>query len=327
MRMFWFSALLACSLLPLVGGEAAGKGEEKAGTKDDATLAREHYKRGTTLYDLNRFEEAVKEFEAAYEIKDDPVLLYNIAQSYRLANKYPEALRFYRNYLRRSPKAPNKIEVEQKIADMEKLITEQNRVATAAPDTMIAPGTRPPQSAAPTTAPVTPPTTGGTQVASATQPERRTPVAPEPTVTEPPERPAVTAAPLEPEPVTPAKRSGNPGRTKLIAGIVVAVAGLAAVGAGVAFGLMAQGAASDQADPVKTPKFDPALESKGNTDSNIAIGLFAGGGALVAVGVGIAVWGAVQKRDTSAASSYLRHVQLAPSVSHNYAGGALRLEF
>ena len=34
-------------------------------TGDAATQAKEHYKRGTTLYDLNRYEEAIKEFRKA----------------------------------------------------------------------------------------------------------------------------------------------------------------------------------------------------------------------------------------------------------------------
>src|SRR6185436_16138546 len=97
---------------------------------DEAAAAREHYKRGTTLYDLGKYDEAIIEFQQAYEIKDDPVLLYNIAQSFRLSNKYNEALRFYRTYLRRAPKAPNRDEVETKIADMENLIQQQNKVAT-----------------------------------------------------------------------------------------------------------------------------------------------------------------------------------------------------
>ena len=34
----------------------------------DVSVAREHYQRGTKLYDLQRYEEAAKEYEAAYEI-------------------------------------------------------------------------------------------------------------------------------------------------------------------------------------------------------------------------------------------------------------------
>ena len=254
--------------------------------KDDTSAAREHYKRGNTLYDLNRFDEAVKEFEAAYELKDDPVLLYNIAQSYRLANKYSEALRFYRNYLRRyasanKKDAPNKSEVEQKIDDMEKLITEQNRVATAAPDTTLAPGQRPGNSPARTTPPpsTTPSPTRSEPppvVATNTTPSSTPPAGnedgdepPPRATTPPPARAEPESRPLREEPAPP----GNPGRVKLIAGIVVAVVGLAAVGAGVAFGMQAQGAAKDQEKlAAMGMPFDPDLETKGKAQPDARAG-------------------------------------------------------
>src|SRR4051812_36896889 len=146
-------------------GELAG-GAKPVPTTEDSTQAKEHYKKGTKLYDLGKYDEAIKEFEAAYEVKDEPVLLYNIAQAYRLDNKYAEALRFYRNYLRKyvsknKKDPPNKTEVEAKIADMENLIAQQNRVATAPPADTLTPGQRPPTSgpSSPVTTPPPPQTT------------------------------------------------------------------------------------------------------------------------------------------------------------------------
>ena len=45
-----------------------------AARADDAATAREHYQKGTSNYDLGRYADAIKEFEAAYEIKNDPAL-------------------------------------------------------------------------------------------------------------------------------------------------------------------------------------------------------------------------------------------------------------
>src|SRR5262249_21427313 len=73
--------------------------------------AKEHFKVGTKLYDLGRFEEAAKEYQAAFEAHDDPFLLFNTAQSYRHAKLYPKALFFFKAYLRRLPDAPNRKEV------------------------------------------------------------------------------------------------------------------------------------------------------------------------------------------------------------------------
>lgn len=52
---------------------------------DETVTAREHYRRGTNAFNLGHYLEAVKEYEAAYQLKEDPALLFNIAQAYRLA--------------------------------------------------------------------------------------------------------------------------------------------------------------------------------------------------------------------------------------------------
>src|SRR3954467_4437432 len=83
-----------------------------ARAQDATSGAREHYQKGTAFYDLGRYQDAIKEFEAAYELKNDPALLYNLAQSHRLAGNAEQALHFYRTYLRRVPKAPNRTEIE-----------------------------------------------------------------------------------------------------------------------------------------------------------------------------------------------------------------------
>ena len=80
-----------------------------APTSEDIAAARQHYKRAMVHYDLGRYDQAISEFQQAYEIKDDPNLLFNIAQAHRLAKHYGEALTLYRSYLRRSPKAPNRL--------------------------------------------------------------------------------------------------------------------------------------------------------------------------------------------------------------------------
>lgn len=81
--------------------------------------ARGHFRRGCELYDLARYGEAIREFEFAYRIKDDPVLLYNIAQAHRLSGDSKSALRMYKTYLRRAPRASNVDEVQQRIRTLE----------------------------------------------------------------------------------------------------------------------------------------------------------------------------------------------------------------
>src|SRR5262249_50728443 len=77
--------------------------------------------------------DAAKEYEEAYRIKSDPVLLFNIGQAYRLGGEHADALRSYKAYLRRLPEAPNRREVEVQIARLQRLIDEQRAAPPAEP--------------------------------------------------------------------------------------------------------------------------------------------------------------------------------------------------
>lgn len=99
-----------------------------------------HYEKATRAYDVQKYGEAVEEYQKAYEIGGDPAMLYNVAQSYRLNDQIPEALRFYRRYLQRSPNARNRDDVERKISDLEKTLEDRRKAAAAA----AAPSTPPP---------------------------------------------------------------------------------------------------------------------------------------------------------------------------------------
>ena len=146
------ATLALLGLLLAVGAPATARAQ-------DTTSAREHYQRGTSFYDLGRYADAIQEFEAAYEIKNDPALLYNRLQSYRLAGNSEQALHFYRTYLRYVPKAPNRAEIESRIAQLEQLVAQKNAAQTTPPNQAIPPGaTSPPTSEAPGAAtPAVPP--------------------------------------------------------------------------------------------------------------------------------------------------------------------------
>src|SRR4051812_33956411 len=101
---------MLCVLL-LAGGAFADEAAQKA---------KEHYQRGTTLYDLQRYVEAAGEYEQAYELKHEPALLFNIGQAYRLAGDAQRAIGAYRSYLRRVPDSPNREATLALIEDLKK---------------------------------------------------------------------------------------------------------------------------------------------------------------------------------------------------------------
>src|SRR5690349_18139441 len=77
------------------------------------------YAEGEQAYALGRYAQAISAFKRGWELKPDPVFLYNIAQAYRLADDLREAVFFYRRYLALAPAAKNRAEVEQRIRELE----------------------------------------------------------------------------------------------------------------------------------------------------------------------------------------------------------------
>jgi hypothetical protein len=116
-------ALLAAS--SPVAVQAASPGTDEALSAE----AKRHYEEGTKAFNLAEFPRAVAEFKAAYNAKPDPLLLYNIAQAFRLGADEAQALLFYKSFLRNMPDAPNRKEVEAKIRTLEKVVAEQQKQA------------------------------------------------------------------------------------------------------------------------------------------------------------------------------------------------------
>jgi tetratricopeptide (TPR) repeat protein len=117
-------ALLAATLL-LIQTDVA--------RADERTVAREHYSKGTKAFDLGLYDDAIREYMAAYQVIDDPALLYNIAQAHRLAGHSADALRFYRVYLAKSTNADNRDEVQTKIEELQKLVDQERKTQSLPP--------------------------------------------------------------------------------------------------------------------------------------------------------------------------------------------------
>ena len=95
-----------------------------AAPDDSEVEYREHYNKALNLFGAEQYEDAIKEFQAAYVIKSRPRLLFNIGQSHRVLGNYKEALRFYLMYqaMEPNPKPGLRDELERYIARMNELI-------------------------------------------------------------------------------------------------------------------------------------------------------------------------------------------------------------
>lgn len=113
--------------------------------------AKRLYEAGLSAYNLGNFDDAIKAFSDAYALSAAPGLLFNIAQSHRLKKDYERATYFYQTYLRLKPDAPNRVDVEQRLEEMAKLIEEQKKMERRPPE-----GTVTPEGGNTTTTPTTP---------------------------------------------------------------------------------------------------------------------------------------------------------------------------
>jgi tetratricopeptide (TPR) repeat protein len=107
-------------VLWLVAGAAV------AGPKEDA--ARAAVNRGTAAYNLGKYDEAARHYEDAYTLIQDPAVLFNLGQAYRLGEKPEKAITAYRSFLRTAPgDSPVRGQAERRLRELEAAVADQKR--------------------------------------------------------------------------------------------------------------------------------------------------------------------------------------------------------
>ena len=191
----------------LTGALLAGSGIARAGDPN-ADKARAHFQQGDTYFKLDKYANALQEFENAYLAKQDASFLYNIAQCHRLMGNRVEAIRFYKRYVADAPTAANRPVAEKHIRDLEAALGAEAPAATHVTPAPATPAAAPVDSGPP------PPTAQAQTVA----------------LNAPPLPPPGTL--LASEPPAPSQSDEDPIYTKwwfwTAVGSVVVVAGLAA---------------------------------------------------------------------------------------------------
>jgi tetratricopeptide (TPR) repeat protein len=92
---------------------------------DDEKESRRLFQKAELGFNLGKFEDALADYQAAYQAKPLPGFLFNIAQCYRNLTNYERARFFYRRYLKLEPRSPNRHLVEQLIAEMTERMDKQ----------------------------------------------------------------------------------------------------------------------------------------------------------------------------------------------------------
>jgi tetratricopeptide (TPR) repeat protein len=91
-----------------------------ASADDPATrAAKRHFDRGQKLFTLGKFDEALDEYQKAYDASPIPDFLYNIGQCHRNLGNYEQAIFSFKRFLQLDPDAPNRDKVEIIIDELE----------------------------------------------------------------------------------------------------------------------------------------------------------------------------------------------------------------
>lgn len=118
--------------LLLLGGGAAGARPAPTPEAQEAAF-QEHYQRALARYSEERYEAAIEEFQAAYELRQLPRLIFNLAQAHRHLGHAQEALRYYELYQVKepNPKPGLRAELELYITQMRTVVQQAERARRA----------------------------------------------------------------------------------------------------------------------------------------------------------------------------------------------------
>lgn len=254
------SRALAAVLAVLLAAPA-GAAPRKVG-KAAMRAARAHFERGHTFHENGQYDDAIREYEAAFALAELPDLLYNLGQVHRLRGDKAAALAHYQRYLELDPSGRGAAKAREFANELSIDLAQESALARSLAEDFwrgaAEGGARGMSLPAPPPVAVVP---------------RRAP----PEVID--ERPSETV---------------DRGRTLRIAGLATGGAGIAALGGATFFALRGRSLSSQQDDAAT---YDPGLVSDGEAANRNAVICAAIGGAALATGGVLYVLGVRRARE------------------------------
>jgi hypothetical protein len=93
--------------------------------------AKSAFEKAAADYKLQRYEEALAGFEEAYRLTNEPSILFNIGQCYKQLERFDEALRAFRAFLRDAPaQSPQRPNAEARIQEIEQELARLAKTGT-----------------------------------------------------------------------------------------------------------------------------------------------------------------------------------------------------
>jgi tetratricopeptide repeat protein/thrombospondin type 3 repeat protein len=275
-RWFFLTTLMVLSMSGLAHAQRVDPDQQKQ--------AAAHYQKGRAHFQAKEYDQAIAEYQKANEILPRPLVLFHLAEAYRLKGDARQALSYYRRYLSEEPNGGRPAEdARARVGELEAAIRTEEARRDSDGDGIPDAVDKCPNVAAPGTADGCPPPrdSDGDGIPDALD---RCPDVAAPGT---PDGCPATAAPASAGPGSPAP--SDPGQKRRLAAYLVGGGGLAVIGVGLIFGLQAK-STWDEAEKSCTPTAcDQAghdLASDAATKGNLST-------ALVVVGLGAVATGAV----------------------------------
>ena len=117
LRFVLLGSILFVLMTPTCAAHAEGPSSE-AVVESRREQAKAEFKRGSDLYNAGQYQPAVAAFMAADKLAPSAALSFNIAVAYEKLDDTSGTLRWYRDYLRRSPRAPNASTVQARVSEL-----------------------------------------------------------------------------------------------------------------------------------------------------------------------------------------------------------------
>ncbi len=90
---------------PAPDDEAIEESGESAPPSEEEVQAKAAYAAGVQHFKAKRYADAIREFNKAFRVDPNPVLVFNMARAFEELNEYDSAIEFYRRYLEMAPDA------------------------------------------------------------------------------------------------------------------------------------------------------------------------------------------------------------------------------
>jgi tetratricopeptide (TPR) repeat protein len=123
------------AVLLLVAWSGAGNAAEAG--QDLTPTARELSDQALRQYQQGEFDAAIESFMGAFALSNNPGLLFNVAQAYRLKGDCEHARDYYQRYLKAVPDTPFKPSLERRVEEMQACLASRGAPGAVQPgDTM-----------------------------------------------------------------------------------------------------------------------------------------------------------------------------------------------